>query len=201
MRAYFVVSQWTPYRATGAVLMVALALNLWTRNTLWLIYTLVGCAVFAAVVASVRRSGWYAPPRAVWMVGIAAGLHYVGGSMAGLHLVGGPNGLYYAFPWWDNVVHVLGSFAIASAAAAGLLPLLPARRGLVVVLAASLAALVGTLVEVYEFVQYVYFGTVDQGYYTNTLVDLWNNVLGAFLGAALFVHGARGEPEPSTSPA
>ena len=178
---------WRPYQATAAVLATAIALNLWTGNRLWLAYSVVGLSVFVFGAGLVRAGRWRPPTRAVWLVGLTWGLHYVGGSLAGLHQVGGPNGLYYALPWWDNVVHALGSAAVAVAATAALLPLLPGRRVLPAMLGAAVACLVGTLVELYEFAQYLWFGTVDQGFYTNTMVDLYDNVIGGALGAALYV--------------
>jgi hypothetical protein len=177
---------WRPYQATAAVLSVAIALNLLTGNRLWLAYSVLGAAVFAFGAGFVRAGRWRPPTRAVWLVGLTWGLHYVGGSMAGLHQVGGPNGLYYALPWWDNVVHALGSAAVAVAATAGLLPRLPGHRTLAALCGVAVACLVGTLVELYEFAQYLWFGTVDQGFYTNTMVDLYDNVVGGAVGASLY---------------
>lgn len=178
---------WRPYQATAAVLLAAVALNLWTGNGLWLAYSLVGCAVFAFGAGFVRSGRWRPPTRAVWLVGLTWGLHYVGGSLAGLHQIGGPNGLYYALPWWDNVVHALGSAAVAVAATAALVPVMPSRRVLPALLGTAVASFVGTVVELYEFAQYLWFGTVDQGFYTNTMVDLYDNVVGGALGASLYV--------------
>lgn len=184
---------------TAAVLVAALGLNLWTGNGLWLAYSLVGFAVFAFAAGLVRAGRWRPPTRAVWLVGLTWGLHYVGGSLSGLHQVGGPNGLYYALPWWDNVVHALGSAAVAVAACAALVRALPGKRVLPAFLGMAVAALVGTLVELYEFAQYLWFGTVDQGFYTNTMVDLYDNVVGGALGAALYVLAPG--PRPANEPA
>lgn len=182
---------WRPYRATGLVLALAVALDLATGNALWLAYSLVGLAAFG-LLAGLVRAGRLAPdPLAAWLVGLAMALHYVGGSLSGLHQVGGPNGLYYALPWWDNVVHALGSGAVAVAACAALLRALPGRPGLCAFLGTAVAALVGTLVELYEFAQYLWFGTVDQGFYSNTMVDLYDNVVGGALGASLYALAAR----------
>lgn len=185
------IVDWRPYWATAVALAVAAALNLATGNGLWLAYTLVGGTVFLVIIGLVRATPWRPPTRAVWMVGLAASLHYLGGSLSGLHQIGGPNGLYYAFPWWDNLVHGLGSAALGAAAAAGLLSVLPGRRVLVAFLAVAVASLLGVGVELYEFAQYLWFGTVDQGYYTNTLVDLYSNLVGGAIGAILYVRGAR----------
>ncbi|HLF15955.1 MAG TPA: hypothetical protein VI796_00770 [Candidatus Thermoplasmatota archaeon] len=196
-------TDWGPYRFTAAALAVALALNLWTGNTLWLWYTVLGTSLFLLAVGRVRLRRLHPPRRAVWMVGLAASLHYVGGSLSGLHQIGGSNGLYYAFPWWDNMVHVLGSAAVGVAAAAGLLRLLPGRPVLVGALSACVGVAAGTLVELYEFAQFEWFGTVDQGFYTNTVVDLYNNLVGASLGAILFLRSGRRQPlplQPASSP-
>lgn len=192
---------WRPYRATALVFLAAVGLNLWTGNRLWLGYSLAGAALFAFVAGLVRAGRFRPDTRAVWLVGLTWGLHYVGGSLAGLHQVGGPNGLYYAFPWWDNVVHALGSAAVAVAATSALLRTMP-RRVLAAFLGVAVAVLVGTLVELYEFAQYLWFGTVDQGFYTNTMVDLYDNLVGGALGATLYTL-ARGQRDaaPTTTPA
>jgi hypothetical protein len=176
---------WRPYQATAGVLAGAVALNVWTGNGLWLAYSLVCWAVFLLAAGLVRAGRWSPAPRAVWLVGLTWGLHYVGGSLAGLHRVGGPNGLYYALPWWDNLVHGLGSAGVAVAACAALRPLLPGRPMLAAFLAVAVSSLVGVAVELYEFAQFVWFGTVDQGFYTNTLVDLYSNLVGGAVGATL----------------
>ncbi len=176
-----------PYAATGGALALALALNLWTGNGLWLAYTAIGAGFFLVVFA-LAQSGRVVPPaRAIWMAGMAASFHYVGGSLSGLHQVGGPNGLYYAFPWWDNVVHALGSAAVAVAAAAVLTPHITGPRWLRGLLATCVAATVGVMAELYEFAQFVFFGTVDQGFYTNTMIDLYDNILGAATAAIIYI--------------
>lgn len=168
-----------------------MALNLATGNALWLAYSLVGLAAFGLVAGLVRARRIAPDPRAAWLVGLAMALHYVGGSLSGLHQVGGPNGLYYALPWWDNVVHALGAGAVGAAACAALLRALPSRLGLCAFLGTAVAALAGTLVELYEFAQYLWFGTVDQGFYSNTMVDLYDNVVGGALGASLYALAER----------
>jgi energy-converting hydrogenase Eha subunit H len=199
-------TDWRPYQVTTVGFVAALLLNLATGNDLWLDYTLIGFGLFLLAIGIVRLGLVRPPSSAVWAVGLTAALHYGGGSLSGLHQMGGPNGAYYVFPWWDNVVHVVGSASLAVAAFAILRDQLPeARRGLVVFLAAASSALVGTLAELYEFTQFVFLGTVDQGFYTNNLVDLYNNVLGAALGAGLYAqlesHRVARVPTPAASPA
>lgn len=198
-------THWLPYRVTAGVFAAALLLNAFTGNGLWMAYTLVGTTVFSVVVGLVRHHDLRIPPMAVWMVGLAAGLHYAGGSMGGVHQIGGLNGLYHVFPWWDNTVHALGSAAVAVAAVALLDIALPtAHRALVGFLGLAVAALVGVLVELYEFAQFVFFGTVDQGFYTNTLLDLYYNLIGATLAVVLYGRWSRvrpARPDATTSTA
>ncbi len=176
-------TDWRPYRATAGIFCAALALNLWTGNGLWLAYTLTGIGIFGVLVGLVRAQKVRPPAATVWLAGTAVTLHYVGGSMAGLHRIGGVNGLYAAFPWWDNVVHFLGCFAVAVAAWAMLEAMVP--RVPAMVLAACVAVTLGVFVELYEFAQFVMFGTIDQGFYTNTLLDLYYNLLGAASGVVV----------------
>lgn len=179
---------WLPYYATAGVLLAAIVLNLWTQNGTWLAYSLVGTTGFLIFVGLARAEIFAFPTRTVWLLGLAGAMHYVGGSLAGLHQVGGPNGLYFAFPWWDNVVHLLGTGAVAIGAATLLETRLKKEKWVWWFLATCVGVFVGVLVELLEFSQFVFFGTVDQGFYTNTLIDLYNNLLGAALGAALHVY-------------
>jgi hypothetical protein len=175
---------WAPYWATGTALVLAFGLNAWTGNRLWFWYTAIGTGVFLTVIGWVRRNRPAVPPMATWMVGLAGAMHYVGGSLSGLHQVGGPNGLYFVFPWWDNVVHFVGCFALGVAALAvlearGARP----RAAFTIVEGVALASLAGVVVELYEFAQFYWLGTIDQGFYTNTVLDLYYNLLGASAGA------------------
>lgn len=173
-----------PYWFTAVGLAGAAAADLWTGNRLWFHYTVLGLGGWALLAAAVRHRRLDVPTRLAWLLGTTAALHYGGGSLAGLHSVGGPNGLYFALPWWDNAVHLLGSATVALIAQHALHPTIPAAVPRAV-LAACVAATVGVLVELYEFAQFLWLGTVDQGFYTNTLVDLYNNLLGAVLGVVL----------------
>ena len=179
-------TDWRPFVITGIALGGALALNLVTHNRLWFWYTVLGLGILLTFAAATNAYRLPTPPAAVWGVGLTAALHYVGGSLSGLHQIGGPNGLYYAFPWWDNIVHVLGSAAVAIAAYATLAATVQAPRPALAVLAIALSSLVGVVVELYEFAQFVFLGTVDQGFYTNTVLDLYYNLLGATLGAIAY---------------
>jgi hypothetical protein len=188
--SYIVVSQapppdWRPYKATAGTLALSLSLNVWTQNVLWMVYTLAGMAVFAVLVAVVRKTSFRPPTRAMWLFGLTWALHYGGGSLSGLHQIGGLNGLYYVFPWWDNVVHIIGCGAIAVAAYAMLEPVLGRRRILTAFLAVCVSTLAGVLVELWEFFNFYFRGTADQGYYTNNLFDIYSNLIGALLAASI----------------
>lgn len=177
-----------PWMLSAIALLVALVLNLWTGNSLWFGYTVFGSTVFMVLLGLIRANRIQIPSQAVWMVGVGAALHYIGGSMAGLHQFSGgtENGLYYAFPWWDNVVHFLGSWAVGVAAVALLAGRVTGPRWLLPLVGTWAAVTVGVLVELYEFAQFVFFGTIDQGFYTNTLLDLYYNLLGGAAGAFIY---------------
>jgi len=185
-------ARWRPYAATGMLLACAASMNLATGNRLWMGYTVFGASLLLIAIGLARLKGWFIPPRPAWLLGAMAALHYGGGSLSGLHQVGGANGLYYAFPWWDNLVHIVGSTAVGLASAMAVHAVLPGRRWAAFALAACVATTFGVLVELYEFSQFAWFGTVDQGYYTNTMVDLYNNLVGAMLGAWLFARDPDG---------
>lgn len=158
-----------------------------------MLYSVLGSSFFAVFVGLARAGVFAFPTRTVWLLGLAGALHYVGGSFAGLHQFGGPNGLYFVFPWWDNVVHLLGTGAVAIGAATLLETRLKEEPWVWGFLSACVAVFAGVAVELLEFAQFVFFDTVDQGFYTNTLIDLYNNLLGAALGAYLHIHWARAD--------
>lgn len=171
-----------PIVAWVALTATALVVNLVLGNRLWAWYASTGLLGSLLVLWLAHRLAWNVPDRLLWWAGVPLALHYIGGSLSGLHQVGGSNGLYYVFPWWDNVVHFLGAAAVGVVAAHALLPRIRSR-GLVVALAVAVALSVGVLVELYEFVNFVWLGTVDQGFYTNTMLDLYYNGLGGAVAA------------------
>lgn len=173
-----------------AIVVVAVGANALALNRLWLSYSLVGVVIVVAAMVLDRAYRWHLPDRLLWWCGVPLAMHYLGGSLSGLHQWGS-NGLYYALPWWDNLVHFLGAGAAGVAAAYLLAPRLPQQRATVVFAATCIATTLGMAVEVYEFAGFLWFGTVDQGYYTNTLLDLYYNALGAFAGAWLWMRPAR----------
>lgn len=178
------------------IVVLAVVANALVENRLWLSYSLVGVVIVVTAMALDRAYRWHLPDRLLWWCGVPLAMHYLGGSLSGLHQWG-TNGLYYALPWWDNLVHFIGAGAVGVAAAYLLAPRLPRQRAVVVFTATCIAATLGMAVEVYEFAGFLWFGTVDQGYYTNTLLDLYYNALGGFAGAWLWMRPARIHQMPS----
>lgn len=170
-------------------MVLAVAVNAGLHNRLWFTYSLVGVLIVVAAMALDRHYRWHLPDRLLWWCGLPLAMHYLGGSLSGLHRWGS-NGLYYALPWWDNLVHFLAAGAVGVASAYLLAPRLPRQPRLVVFLSVCIGAFLGLLVELYEFVGFLWFGTVDQGYYTNTVLDLYDNALGAFAGGWLWMRPA-----------
>lgn len=170
------------YTAIGIVTLAFFA-SVSTRNDLWTWYTLLGLGLLLGATGFARGGRLRLEPRAAWLLALVLSMHYLGGSLSGLHRFGGVNGLYYAFPWWDNAVHALGAAAVAVAAHAWLRDVRGLSPTAGVLLAVATASLVGVVVELYEFANFLAFGTVDQGFYTNTVLDLYYNVVGATLGA------------------
>jgi hypothetical protein len=176
------------------LVMVAVLLNASMGNRLWLGYSVVGVVLILIIMVLDRTYNWQLPDRLLWWCGVPLAMHYMGGSLSGLHQWGN-NGLYYALPWWDNLVHFLGAGAAGIAAAHVMGPLVAGRRTATIVLATCVGATLGLAVEVYEFTGFLWFGTVDQGYYTNTILDLYYNVLGAFAGSWIWTRPHRNAPQ------
>lgn len=188
-----------PYLVALSIVLAAVAANGVLGNLLWLGYSLVGVVIVAATMTLDRALQWHLPDRLLWWCGVPLAMHYLGGSLSGLHQWG-TNGLYYALPWWDNLVHFLGAGAVGVAAAYLLAPRLARQPRTVIVCATAVASLLGLAVELYEFTGFLWFGTVDQGYYTNTVLDLYYNTLGGFAGAWLWMRPARQRSASKPSP-
>jgi uncharacterized oligopeptide transporter (OPT) family protein len=184
------------YLVALAIVLVAVAVNGAIRNPLWFSYSAIGVVLVVTVMALDRAYRWHLPDRLLWWCGVPLAMHYLGGSLSGLHQWG-TNGLYYALPWWDNLVHFIGAGALGVAAAYLLAPRLPRQRAAVVFSAGCIATTLGMAVEFYEFAGFLWFGTVDQGYYTNTVLDLYYNALGGFAGAWLWMRPMRIHQMPS----
>ncbi|HUR25524.1 MAG TPA: hypothetical protein VM327_05870 [Candidatus Thermoplasmatota archaeon] len=187
-----------PYVVAFLLVASAVAVNAAIGNRLWLSYSLVGLVGTGTVMALDRAHRWHLPDRLLWWTMVPLAMHYLGGSLSGLHQWG-TNGLYYALPWWDNLVHLLGAGAAGVGAAYLLGPRLASRQ-LAVFLAGCVAATLGMAVELYEFAGFLWFDTVDQGYYTNTLLDLYYNALGGFTGAWLWLRSPPTKPQMAQIP-
>ncbi|MHB1261975.1 MAG: hypothetical protein ACYC2H_09705 [Thermoplasmatota archaeon] len=183
-----------PYVVAVLLVASAVAVNAAVDNRLWLVYSLVGLVGLGTLMGLDRGYRWHLPGRLLWWTTVPLAMHYLGGSLSGLHQWG-TNGLYYALPWWDNVVHFLGAGAAGVAAAYLLAPRMTSR-GATVFVAGCVASTLGMAVELYEFAGFLWFDTVDQGYYTNTLLDLYYNTLGAFTGAWLWLRKPSSPPQP-----
>ena len=185
----------------GLVLFLALAAYNQSRGLdLWRNYALSGFFLGAPVVWTFWRFDVRVPGYIQGVIVAALLLHYGGGSLGsadpadrmGLLGMHGVNGAYHVFGWWDNLTHAVGIGAGAMGSAY-LLELYQLRRGLAwngaavgaIAILAALAAGVG--VELYEYLGKTAFQTIDQGGYTNTMVDLQFNILGAVAGTLLAV--------------
>lgn len=186
-----------PWRIGAAVLLAALGLNLATGNGLWIAYTLVGIAAFTGLYLAEQRGIWRIPRGTLVGLSVLAALHFLGGSLAGVHEAFGVNGAYYVLPWWDNLAHFLGgalAWLLFDAVLRQWLDL-EERQGATTLGALGVAVLAGVLVELYEFSGFLFFGTVDQGFYVNTMLDLYYDVLG---GVAIAVWSHRGQALATT---
>lgn len=149
------------------------------------------------------------PALPLWIGYSATMLHFVGGSLGAADSGPGPfcfdgiqpgewlcadgvNGMYHVHPWWDKLVHVMNSTALAIAWSLGWRRMseyngwqLSPR--VVAFTAFSLSVAIGVAYEVYEFFGKTFFQTIDQGGYVNTATDLVSDMLGAGLGV-LFTH-------------
>lgn len=157
---------------------------------LWAAYNAVGVAVtlaFALLVARLR----IALPRVPALVCyVAICLHYVGGSLGGHFGVEGVNGLYAVFPWYDRITHFGGAAGVSLLVWHVLAGLRAAHAWVVPDAALAWAAFgltmaVGVGVELFEFGAWTFFGTIDQGFYSNTMMDLLVDTCGAAFGASL----------------
>lgn len=157
---------------------------------LWAAYNIVGATLALLVAFLLRRLDVPLPRGAMLVCVLAALLHYVGGSLGGYFGLTGINGLYAAIPWYDRITHFFGSAGVALLAQR----LLAARgvrdgwrvpEGALAFFAFCIALSVGVAIELFEFGAWVFFGTIDQGFYSNTMMDLYHDVAGAALGAGL----------------
>lgn len=166
---------------------------------LWRNYALSGLGMGAAVSWALYWWDVRVPHYIQWVIVVGMLLHYGGGSLGSpdpfrMGLLGyhGINGAYHVHSWWDNLTHFVGVGA-GTMATAYLLEAYQIRRGLawrklaVWGLAFTTGLAMGVGVELYEYLGKAVFQTIDQGGYSNTMLDLHFNVLGAASGGALAV--------------
>lgn len=175
---------------------------------LWASYNLIGALATLLFAFVVHRARLDLPRWPTLVCFAALCLHYVGGSLGGHFGVTGVNGLYAVFPWYDRITH-FGGTAGVTLLFWHLLASLARRRAWVLPpvalswFAFGLGMAVGVAVELFEFGAWTFFGTIDQGFYSNTMMDLFVDTCGAAFGAGLAAATARHLPmdaAPSHSP-
>ena len=200
-------------------------LAIWNYNrglTLWAGYNL-GGAVMALLALTFLWSGRMRIPALPLWIGYATTLlHFVGGSLGASDQGPGPlcfdgmqpgewlcadgvNGMYHSHPWWDKVVHGMNSLSAAIAWSFAWRRV-SEHNGweissrMIAGICFSLTVAIGMGYEVYEFFGKVFFYTIDQGGYTNTVTDLISNSVGAALGVAFaFYYDTQGGKASSVS--
>lgn len=108
-----------------------------------------------------------------------------------LHLVGSYYSLYWAYSWFEVLVHVFSGLWIAStilwlASVFGQLNSLKEYKIKSFLIAFVSAALVGVVWELLENFTQITF-TRASGYYLNTALDLFNDCLGGVLAYTYFI--------------
>lgn len=114
-----------------------------------------------------------------------------------LHLVGSYNSLYWRFPWYDSVVHIVsglwGALLILWLASVlgqiNSLKEYKIRTFLIAFVSAVMIGIVWELVENYYQVTYVSAG----GYYIDTAMDILNDSIGGVLAYLYFIRRRRCE--------
>lgn len=163
---------------------------------LWAAYNVVGLTLLLAFALLVARLRLDLPRGATLVCYLTLILHYVGGSLGGHFGIDGVNGLYAVFPWWDRVTHFAGASGVALLAfhvlrGVGARDAWRVPDGALALFAFALTMAVGVGVELFEFGAWTFFATIDQGFYSNTMMDLYGDATGAAFGAALGVAWAR----------
>ncbi len=162
------------------------------------------------------------PALPLWIAYCTTLLHFIGGSLGAADHGPGPlcfggmqpgewlcadgvNGMYHSHPWWDKIVHGMNSASTAFAWSFAW------RRvsdhngwqissRMIAGICFSLTVAIGMVYEVYEFFGKVFFYTIDQGGYVNTVTDLISNSLGEASGVAFaFYYDSQGKKAPSVS--
>lgn len=174
-----------------AVAFASLAVGTWLEGKrLWAAYNALGVLFTLVFALVVRRLRVPLPRRATAICYAAVCLHYVGGSLGGHFGVTGVNGLYAVLPWYDRVTHFAGATGV-SLLLFHLALGLRASRGWrvpdapVAGAAFAFTVAVGVGVELFEFAAWAFFGTIDQGFYSNTMMDLFTDACGAAFGSSV----------------
>ncbi|NCG01624.1 MAG: hypothetical protein GWP25_07525 [Euryarchaeota archaeon] len=202
-----------PERAPLIVGVISCAvLTVWNLSrglNLWAGYNFGGAMMALLALLILWKGRAHIPALPLWIGYSASMLHFFGGSLGAADSDLGPlcfdgmnpgewlcadgvNGMYHVHPWWDKLVHVMNSTALAIAWSLGWRRMseyngwqLSPR--VVAFTAFSLSVAIGVAYEVYEFFGKTFFQTIDQGGYVNTATDLVSDMLGAGLGV-LFTH-------------
>lgn len=167
-------------------------------------YNAIGAAATLLFTLVVHRLRLDLPRWPTLVCFVALSLHYIGGSLGGHFGIAGINGLYAVFPWYDRITHFAGTAGVALLLW-HLLSALRQTRGWVLPDAAlswfafGLTMGVGVAVELFEFTAWLLFGTIDQGFYTNTMMDLFVDTCGAAFGAGVAL-ATRKAPVTRTDP-
>ena len=162
------------------------------------------------------------PAFPLWIAYATSLLHFVGGSLGAPDHGPGPfcfngmqpgewlcadgvNGMYHVHLWWDKVVHGMNS-ASAAIAWSFAWRRISDHNGwklssrMIAIICLSLTAAFGMGYEIYEFFGKVFFYTIDQGGYDNTVTDLVSNSVGALAGVWFAFHyDPLNEKAPSVS--
>lgn len=100
-----------------------------------------------------------------------------------MHWVGVEQSLYWIYPWWDILTHMLGGLTMGLwAAAVSSRYKLPPRRALFIIVGVGLAF--GVAFELWEAVEGV--GGGYGGYWFDTTKDILDDVLGAFAAWVIY---------------
>lgn len=188
----------------GAFASIGLA-TLLEGKRLWAAYNAIGAVATLLFALAVRRHRIDLPRWPTLVCFLTLCLHYVGGSLGGHFGIRGVNGLYAVFPWYDRVTHFGGAVGVslllwhllAGIARRHAWGLPPAALSW---FAFALTMSVGVGVELFEFAAWFLFGTIDQGFYSNTMMDLFVDACGAAFGAGLALALASKDADAAQAP-